>query len=123
MSEQFDVIVVGARCAGSPLATLLAREGVRVAVLEQATFPRDTLSTHIFQAPAMAMFDRLGVMDKIRATGAPMVDRMETRVDGFTYNGPLPLRPGDIGGAASVRRVLLDPLLADAAQEAGAEVR
>jgi 2-polyprenyl-6-methoxyphenol hydroxylase-like FAD-dependent oxidoreductase len=123
MSEQFDVVVVGARCAGSPLATLLARAGVRVAVVEQATFPRDTVSTHVFQGPAMAMFDRLGVMDKIRATGAPVIDRMEGRMDGCIYEGPLPLRPGDIGGTASVRRVLLDPILADAAQEAGADVR
>ena len=43
-SEAFDVVVVGARCAGSPLATLIAREGVRVAVIERASFPRDTCS-------------------------------------------------------------------------------
>jgi 2-polyprenyl-6-methoxyphenol hydroxylase-like FAD-dependent oxidoreductase len=67
--EQFDVIVVGARCAGSPLATLLADRGVRVAVVEQATFPRDTLSTHFIQAQALAFLDRLGVMEEIRATG------------------------------------------------------
>ena len=53
MADKFDVIVVGARCAGSPLATLLARAGLKVAVVERAAFPKDTLSTHIFQAPAI----------------------------------------------------------------------
>jgi choline dehydrogenase-like flavoprotein len=32
--ETFDVVVVRARCAGSPLAALLARQGLRVEVLE-----------------------------------------------------------------------------------------
>ena len=45
--DQFDVIVVGARCAGSPTAMLLARNGYRVLVLDRAKFPSDTLSTHV----------------------------------------------------------------------------
>jgi flavin-dependent dehydrogenase len=53
MSQVFDVIVVGARCAGSPLATLLARRGLKVALVEQASFPSDTLSTDIFEAQAL----------------------------------------------------------------------
>jgi choline dehydrogenase-like flavoprotein len=47
--EQFDAVVVGARCAGSPLATLLARRGLRVCLLDQARFPSETLSTHVIQ--------------------------------------------------------------------------
>ena len=42
----FDAIVVGARCAGSPLAMLLARKGYSVLVIDRATFPSDTVSTH-----------------------------------------------------------------------------
>jgi 2-polyprenyl-6-methoxyphenol hydroxylase-like FAD-dependent oxidoreductase len=79
MSQEFDVIVVGARCSGSPLAALLARRGVKVALVEQASFPSDTLSTHIFEAQALTFLDRLGVIDKIRATGAPFVDRVDLR--------------------------------------------
>ena len=60
MADRFDVIVVGARCAGSPLATLLARAGLKVAVVERAEFPKDTLSTHIFQAPAINFASGLG---------------------------------------------------------------
>ncbi len=121
--ERYDCVIVGARCAGSPLASLLARRGVRVAVVEQATFPRDTLSTHFIHAQALAFLDRLGVMEQIRATGAPLVGRFDARQEDLEYSTPIPQQPGDAGGFASVRRMLLDPILAQAAVEAGADLR
>lgn len=123
MSERFDVVVVGARCAGSPLAALLARRGLRVAVVERATFPRDTLSTHTFQAQALAFLARLGVAEKIVAAGATLVGRVDFRQEDFKFTEAFPQRPGDIGGTTSIRRHLLDPILAEAAAEAGAELR
>ena len=45
MNTSYDVIVIGARCAGSPTAMLLARKGHRVLVVDRATFPSDTVST------------------------------------------------------------------------------
>jgi 2-polyprenyl-6-methoxyphenol hydroxylase-like FAD-dependent oxidoreductase len=123
MAERFDVVVVGARCAGSPLATLLAREGMRVVVVERATFPRDTLSTHVFQASAIAFLDRLGVTENVRATGAPYLRYLDLRQEDLEFVTAWPQRPGDVGGIASVRRLLLDPILAEAAAEAGADLR
>ncbi|MUL75097.1 NAD(P)/FAD-dependent oxidoreductase [Mycolicibacterium sp. CBMA 226] len=123
LAQGFDVIVVGARCAGSPLAAMLARAGLDVAVVERATFPRDTLSTHIFETDGLSFLDRLGVTDKLRATGAPFTMRSNSRADGFQFNAPWPLRNGDVGGGASVRRTVLDPILAGAAEDAGAQVR
>jgi 2-polyprenyl-6-methoxyphenol hydroxylase-like FAD-dependent oxidoreductase len=122
-AESFDVIVVGARCAGSPLAALLARAGLRVAVVEQATFPRDTLSTHCLHASALAFLDRLGVTEQIRATGAPYLRYYDLRQDDLEIRAEIPHRPGDVGGIASVRRMLLDPILADAAGDSGADIR
>jgi flavin-dependent dehydrogenase len=43
----YDAIIVGARCAGSPAAMLLARAGFKVLLVDRATFPSDTISTHI----------------------------------------------------------------------------
>jgi flavin-dependent dehydrogenase len=123
MTERFDVVVVGARCAGSPLATLLARQGLRVAVVERAAFPKDTLSTHVFQAHALAFLDRLGMTERLRATGAPFIWRVNVRQEDLSFTAEIPRAPGDTGGIISVRRLLLDPILADAAAEAGAEVR
>ena len=122
-AELFDVIVVGARCAGSPLAALLARAGLRVAVVEQATFPRDTLSTHCLHAGALAFLDRLGVTRQVRATGAPYHRYYDLRQDELEVRAEIPQRPGDVGGIASVRRMVLDPILTDAAAESGAEIR
>jgi 2-polyprenyl-6-methoxyphenol hydroxylase-like FAD-dependent oxidoreductase len=122
MAEEFDVIVVGARCAGSPLATLLARQGVRTALVERATFPKDTLSTHIFQGPSIKFLDRLGVLDQVLATGAVPMKNVDGRHEELFYELDLPQRPGDIGSFMSVRRHVLDPILAEAAERAGTEV-
>jgi flavin-dependent dehydrogenase len=40
-----DVVVVGARCAGSATAMLLARQGYDVVVIDRARLPGDTVST------------------------------------------------------------------------------
>jgi flavin-dependent dehydrogenase len=50
----YDAIVVGARCAGSPTAMLLARAGHRVLLVDRAGFPSDTLSTHYIHQPGVA---------------------------------------------------------------------
>ncbi len=120
--DRYDVVVVGARCAGAPLAALLARAGARVAVVERAIFPSETLSSHLFEVDALAFLDRLGVSDALHATGAPLVQRADMRVEDLRIEIDLPQRPGDVGGMCSVRRSLLDPLLAGAAEEAGAEL-
>jgi flavin-dependent dehydrogenase len=122
LADRYDVAIVGGRCAGAPLAALLARRGVRVVVLERVEFPRDTLSSHIFEADALAFLNRLGVIERLHAMGAPLVGRTDTRVEDIQLAMDLPLQAGDVGGMASVRRWLLDPLLAHAAEEAGAEV-
>ena len=54
MANRYDVIVVGARCAGSPTAMLLARQGYKVLVVDRATFPSDTVSTHLLHPPGVA---------------------------------------------------------------------
>jgi 2-polyprenyl-6-methoxyphenol hydroxylase-like FAD-dependent oxidoreductase len=60
MASRYDAIMVGARCAGSPIAMLLARKGHRVLVVDRATFPSDTVSTHLIHPPGMAVLNRWG---------------------------------------------------------------
>jgi 2-polyprenyl-6-methoxyphenol hydroxylase-like FAD-dependent oxidoreductase len=102
---------------------LLARAGLRVAVIEHATFPRDTLSTHCMHASALAFLDGLGLTEEVAATGAPYLRYYDLRQDDVQCRVEIPQRPGDVGGIASVRRMLLDPILADAAARSRAEVR
>jgi flavin-dependent dehydrogenase len=54
--NRYDAIVVGARSAGSPTAMLLARKGGKVLVVDRATFPSDTLSTHVVHPPGVEVF-------------------------------------------------------------------
>ena len=44
--KNYDVIIVGARCAGATTAAHLAKQGLNVLVVDKTTFPQDTLSTH-----------------------------------------------------------------------------
>jgi 2-polyprenyl-6-methoxyphenol hydroxylase-like FAD-dependent oxidoreductase len=123
VDESFDVVVVGARCAGSPLATHLARAGLSVAVIDRARFPSDTLSTHIFQAEGVIALDRLGVLDRVLATGAPWLARARARFNDLEVDLDWAVRPGDPGPMLCVRRPALDTILVEAAKEAGADVR
>jgi 2-polyprenyl-6-methoxyphenol hydroxylase-like FAD-dependent oxidoreductase len=119
--DPYDAIVVGARCAGSPTAMLLARKGYRVLVVDRATFPSDTLSTHLLHPPGVAAMERWGLLDRLIATGCPPIDTYTFDFGPFTISGA----PGteDAPVAYCPRRTLLDKLLVDAASEAGAEVR
>ena len=121
MSEPFDAIVVGARCAGSPTAMLLAREGHRVLLVDRATFPSDTVSTHLIHPPGVAALENWGLLERVLATGCPPVDTYAFDFGPFTISGA----PGTAAApvAYAPRRTVLDKLLVDAAAEAGAEIR
>ena len=62
MNDQYDAIVVGARCAGATTAMLLARRRYHVLLVDRAKFPSDTLSTHVIHAPGVAALDRWGLL-------------------------------------------------------------
>jgi flavin-dependent dehydrogenase len=119
--KKYDAIVMGARCAGSPAAMLLARNGYRVLVLDRATFPSDTVSTHIVQPQGVASLKRWGLLDRLTATGCPPINTYAFDFGPLTITGA----PGTAESpvAYAPRRTVLDKLLVDAAAEAGAEVR
>ena len=72
-SDEYDVVVVGARCAGAPTAMQLARRGYRTLLVDKATFPSDTLSTHLIHPPGVAALRRWGLLDRLTATGCPPI--------------------------------------------------
>jgi 2-polyprenyl-6-methoxyphenol hydroxylase-like FAD-dependent oxidoreductase len=121
MSRPFDAIVVGGRCAGSPTAMLLARSGHRVLVVDRATFPSDTISTHLVHPPGVESLARWGLLDRVVASGSPPIDTYAFDLGPFTISGAPGTRETPV--AYAPRRTVLDKLLVDAASEAGAEVR
>ena len=64
----YDVIVVGARCAGAPLAMLLARAGHKVALADRASFPSDTMSTHFLWQRGAARLNAWGLLGAAAGT-------------------------------------------------------
>ncbi|MCV7345204.1 NAD(P)/FAD-dependent oxidoreductase [Mycolicibacterium rhodesiae] len=118
----FDVVIVGARCAGSPLAARLARRGLDVCLLDKAQFPSETPSTHIIQPRGAQALERIGALDAVLSAGAATINSFtmvndDVRIEGEFDESTFPL-PG-----LCVRRVTLDAVLVDTAANAGADVR
>jgi len=112
----FDVIVVGAGPAGSVAATVLARGGARVLMVDRATFPRDKLCGDTINPGAIARLDALGLLGGVAAEAI--------RIDGMVVTGERGVSvrcryPEGTSGLSIVRR-RLDALLANAAVAAGA---
>jgi menaquinone-9 beta-reductase len=121
-SETFDVVIVGARCAGASTAMLLARAGARVLVLDREPLERDPLSTHALMRTAVAQLERWNLLDQVIAAGTPPIRAAtfhygddQIRVDIGPRNG--------VDALYAPRRTVLDPILVEAAWQAGATVQ
>jgi flavin-dependent dehydrogenase len=122
VARDADAVVVGARCAGAATAIALARAGRRVIAVDRASFPADTLSTHLLFAGGVAELQSLGALEAVEALGAPRLPVATMTARGMTVRGRYtPVDGIDYG--LCVRRTGLDAALVDTARAAGAEVR
>ena len=117
-----DVIVVGARVAGSALAGLLARLGHDVIVVDRADLPSDTVSTHQIARTGMVALRRWNLVDELRGSGSPALREVTFhRAEGSVTR---PVRPAcEVEYFLAPRRYVLDTLLAEAAARSGARLR
>lgn len=120
--DHFDVAIVGARCAGASLATMLARNGLRVCLLDRAHFPSETPSTHVIQPSGVAILGDLIGLEALLATDAVPLRRLTLVNDDVRLDGHIDLLRFPAPGLC-VRRITLDMLLVEAAARAGADVR
>lgn len=119
----YDAIVVGARCAGSPTAMLLARQGHRVLLLDRAQFPSNKpISTHYIMRPGGAALGRWGLLDRVAKLGAPAHREFSADFGPVKFISDSP-DDGLANATYCPRRFLLDKMLLDAAIEAGVEFR
>ena len=121
-AEHADVVVVGARCAGSAVATALARAGRRVVALDRVAFPADTISTHLLWPGGVAELQALGALERVLELGAPPLPLALAGAGEITVRGDYTPVDG-IDYALCVRRTGLDAALVETARAAGAEVR
>lgn len=117
----FDVVIVGARCAGAGLALLLARRGMRVALLDRDEFPSDTLSGHYLHQSAVARLAGWGLRAGLDQLGCPALPSMLLDLDGVALAGSaLPVDGEQL--AYCPRRHAFDGWLLEQARAAGAAV-
>jgi flavin-dependent dehydrogenase len=120
--SRHDVVVVGARVAGSATAMLLARLGHDVAVVDQASFPSDTVSTHSIARSGVVQLHRWGLLDQVLDSGAPAIRQVTFNAAGESVRQTIKHKAG-VDLVVAPRRYVLDTILATAAQRAGAQVR
>ena len=117
-----DVVVVGGRVAGASTALLLARAGLKVALVDRGRRGSDTLSTHALMRAGVLQLSRWGVLDSIVAAGTPAIRRTRFHYpDGELVDVSIKPRVG-VEALYAPRRHLLDGVLVDAAEEAGVQV-
>jgi flavin-dependent dehydrogenase len=112
-----DVLIVGAGPAGAVAGVVLARAGVRVRILDRATFPRDKLCGDTVNPGTLARLERLGLAEMVHARGLRVDGMHVTGESGVAIEGRY---PDGVYGRAIVRREL-DSLLLDQAIAAGCE--
>ena len=118
----YDVTVVGARAAGAATAMLLARQGLRVLLVDRDRYGTDTLSTHALMRGSVFLLSRWGLLDKVVEAGTPPV--RQTRFDYGAETMTVTIKPTlGVEALYAPRRTMLDALLVDAAAAASAEVR
>jgi flavin-dependent dehydrogenase len=122
LNTRYDVVIIGARCAGAATALLLAGSGAKVLVVDRQAYGSDTMSTHALMRGAVVHLKRWGLIPSVLAARTPAIrsatfhyGREAIRVDITPDHG--------VDSLFAPRRTVLDPLLVDAARKAGAEVR
>src|SRR5689334_8424691 len=118
----YDVIIAGARCGGAATALLLAQAGVRVLLIDRQALGSDTMSTHAIMRAGVLQLDRWGLLQRLLSQRTPPIGTTT-----FHY-GPTPVRVAikpehGVHHLYAPRRTVLDRMLVEAAQAAGAEVR
>jgi flavin-dependent dehydrogenase len=120
--SRHDIVIVGRRVAGAATAMLLARLGHDVVVVDQASFPSDTVSTHAIARSGVVQLRRWGLLDAVLDSGAPAIRQVTFHALGESVSRTIKHKAG-VGLVVAPRRYVLDTITAAAAERAGAGVR
>jgi len=118
---RYDVVIAGARCAGAATAMLLSRAGLRVLVVDPMRRGSDTLSTHALMRAGVLQLARWGLLGALRAAGTPTIRSTTFHYGEESISLAIKERDG-VDGLYAPRRTIIDPILLEAAEAAGADV-
>jgi flavin-dependent dehydrogenase len=123
-AELCDVVVIGGGPAGSTAAALLARRGYKVIALEKAHHPRFHIGESLLPMN-LPLFERLGVLDKVRAIGVfkPGADFEADNERGYNTYAFARAIGNSPPHAYQVWRQDFDKMLYEHARECGADAR
>ncbi|MCY4402567.1 MAG: NAD(P)/FAD-dependent oxidoreductase [Candidatus Poribacteria bacterium] len=124
-NNKYDIIVIGGGPAGSTAATLIAKQGYSVLLLERDAEPTFKIGESLIPATYWT-FKRLGMLEKLRASHFPQ----KFSVQFFTRTGKatnpfyfFETNPHESAVTWQVLRSEFDQMLLDNAEEYGVEVR
>jgi flavin-dependent dehydrogenase len=120
--SRHDVVIVGGRVAGAATALLLARLGHDVVVVDQASFPSDTISTHSIARTGVVQLRRWGLLDAVLDSGAPAIRQVTFHAGRESVTRTVKDKAG-VDLVVAPRRYVLDTIVAAAAERAGADLR
>ena len=112
MKHTYDVIIVGARIAGSVLAVKLGDAGLSVLIIDKDSFPSTTASTHFFRGmSALRIFDEIGILEELTEVAPKLTHQVDFVGCSEEYVVSEAQGVGELGFNINVRRYLLDDIL------------
>lgn len=115
----YDVLIVGGGPAGTTAATLLARAGLKTALVEKKLFPRNKVCGEFISATNLPLFQELGLEQNYITQGGPEIRRVGLFAKKYMITA---LMPNANYFGRALERYYLDNLLLQKAKEHGAEL-
>lgn len=120
--NQYDVVIVGAGPAGATAAFYLAQQGIQVALLDKATFPREKTCGDGLTPRAINVLDDLGLLPALLQDGCKMNEATVFAPNGTPVTTQMPNREQTPAIMLAIPRIKLDNLILQKAVAAGANL-
>ena len=119
--KTFEVAIAGAGLAGASLALRLASRGVKVALLDPSTFPRDKVCGEFLSPECWGILERMGLSDEVSRSGYHAIRSVRLSTPGGREIVADVMGRDGLPGIG-LSRSTLDDLIVRRARAAGVEV-